>query len=145
MSTASNAPSSKLAVTFRETSMKRSKHALSACAGVWLSLTGSAWASDCVVPPLNFNSHVAELISEVTVKAGKGCGFGLNGISGAIREVVITQRPRVGAAGVRGTVAYYVAKPGYQGPDEFAYAYIGTDQYGGPMRVVVKRRVTVVP
>jgi N-acetylglutamate synthase/N-acetylornithine aminotransferase len=39
---------------------------------------------------------------------------------------------------VRGTVAYYVAKPGYQGPDEFAYAYIGTDQYGGPMRVAVK-------
>jgi len=82
---------------------------------------------------------MAELTSEVTVKSGKGCRFGLNGISGAIREVVITQRPRVGAA------PDYIAKPGYQGPDEFAYAYIGTDQYGGPMRVVVKRRVTVVP
>jgi hypothetical protein len=38
-----------------------------------------------------------------------------------------------------------VAKPGYQGPDEFSYAIVGTDQYGGPMRVTTKMKVTVVP
>jgi hypothetical protein len=88
---------------------------------------------------------MAELTTEMTVKAGKGCRFGLSGITGAITEVVITQKPKVGAAGVRGVTPYYIAKPGYQGPDEFAYTFIGTDQFGGPMRVVVKRKVTVVP
>lgn len=111
----------------------------------WLSFGNDASASDCIVPPLNFNSHVAELTSEFTVKAGRGCGFGIGGIGGAIEQVLITQKPKVGTAGVRGTTAYYVAKPGYRGPDEFAYSYVGTDQYGGPMRIVIKRRVTVVP
>lgn len=108
-------------------------------------MAGAAKANDCIVPPMNFNSHVAELKGELTVKAGKGCGFGLSGIEGAITEVVISQKPKVGIAGVRGLAPYYFAKPGYQGPDEFAYTYIGTDQYGGPMRVTVKRTVTVVP
>jgi len=94
---------------------------------------------------MNFNSQVAELEREMTVKAGKGCGFGLSGIDGAINEVMITQKPKVGIAGVRGTMPYYVAKPGYQGPDEFSHAFVGTNQYGGPMRVVIKRKVTVVP
>ncbi|MBZ6077662.1 hypothetical protein [Microvirga puerhi] len=98
-----------------------------------------------MVPPMNFNSQIAELEGQLTVKAGKGCGFGISGIDGAINEVVITQKPKVGLAGVRGTTPYYVAKPGYQGADEFAYAYIGTNQYGGPMRVVIKRKVTVIP
>lgn len=113
----------------------------------WLLVGNEANAADCVVPPMNFNSQVAELEGERTVKAGKGCGFGfgLSGIDGAINEVMITQKPKVGLAGVRGTMPYYVAKPGYQGPDEFAYAFVGTNQYGGPMRVVIKRKVTVVP
>ena len=111
----------------------------------WLSLGNDAGAGDCIVPPLGFNSHAAELTSEVTVKAGKDCGFGIVGIGGAIEQVRITQKPKVGVAGVRGTTSYYIAKPGYQGPDEFAYSYVGTDQYGGPMRIAIKRRVTVVP
>ncbi len=44
-----------------------------------------------------------------------------------------------------GLAPYYVAKPGYQGTDEFAYTFIGTGQYGGPMRVTIKRKITVVP
>ena len=45
---------------------------------------------------------------------------------------------------------YYVAKPGYQGPDEFSYAFIGNDQYGGPMRVTIEtegqgRSLTGIP
>ena len=43
------------------------------------------------------------------------------------------------------STVYYIAKPGYRGPDEFVYAFIGKDQYGGPMRVTIKRRITVVP
>ena len=52
-----------------------------------------------------------------------------------------------GRAGWRSRTSkpFYVAKPGYTGPDEFAYAFIGKDQYGGPMRIVIKRTVTVVP
>jgi hypothetical protein len=112
-----------------------------------LLILGSAGtqAQDCVVPPTYINGYLSEVEGEMTVKAGKGCGFGLNGIEGAINEVVIVQKPKVGVAGVRGLTPYYIAKPGYQGPDEFSYAFIGTGRLGGPMRVVFKRKVTVVP
>ncbi len=110
-----------------------------------ISLGGPAQAQDCTVPPMMFNSHVANVEGEMTVKAGKGCGFGLNGIQGAIREAMIVQKPKAGMAGVRGIMPFYVAKPGYRGPDEFAYAIVGTDQFGGPMRVTTTIKVTVVP
>ena len=87
----------------------------------------------------------SELEGNMTVSAGSGCSFGVNGIPGAIKDVRITQAPRFGRAGVENFSPYYVAKPGYRGPDEFSYAFIGTDQYGGPMNVVVRRKVTVVP
>ena len=105
----------------------------------------AAQAQNCSGPPLTFNSTMAEVEGEYTVKAGKGCRFSISGISGVIQETVIIQKPRVGTAGVQGAKAYYIAKPGYQGPDEFAYAFIGKNQYGGPMRVTIKRRITVVP
>ena len=104
-----------------------------------------AQAQDCSGPPLMFNSSIAELEGPFTIKSGKGCRFNLSNIPGSITEVVIVQKPKVGAAGVQGSAPYYVAKPSYQGSDEFAYAFIGKDQYGGPMRVTVKRRITVVP
>lgn len=115
------------------------------CALSLQSLPARAEPGDCVLPPLSFNSHVAELEWELTVKAGKGCGFGLNGIQGAINEAVIVGKPKVGIAGVQGLMPYYVAKRGYQGNDEFTYAIVGTDQYGGPMRITTKVKVTVVP
>ncbi|NIX75124.1 hypothetical protein [Microvirga terricola] len=115
------------------------------CALVWQSAPAFADPGDCIVAPMNFNSHVATVEGEMTVKAGKGCGFGLNGIQGGINEAVIVQKPKVGRAGVQGLTPFYVAKPGYQGADEFAYAINGTDQYGGPMRVTTKMKVTVVP
>ena len=105
----------------------------------------AAQAQDCSGTPLMFNSSIAELDGPFTIKSGKGCRFSLSNIPGSITEVVIVQKPRVGAAGVQGGTPYYIAKPGYQGPDEFTYAFIGKDQYGGPMRVTVKRRITVVP
>ncbi|MBF9232745.1 hypothetical protein [Microvirga alba] len=105
----------------------------------------AARADNCTVSPMNFNSHIANVEAEMTIKAGKGCGFGLNGIQGAINEAVIVQKPKVGLAGVQGLTPFYVAKPGYKGADEFSYAIIGTDQYGGLMRVTTKLKVTVVP
>jgi hypothetical protein len=110
-----------------------------------LTSANAARAADCEAAPIYFNGNVAELSGDVTVKAGKGCGFGLNGIQGAINETVIIQKPKFGTAGVRGHTAIYVAKPGYQGPDEFTYAHIGINQYGGPMKVSIRRKVTVVP
>lgn len=110
-----------------------------------IGAANAAFAADCVSPPLNFNGYIAEISGSTTVKAGKGCAFGVNGIEGAINETIITQKPKVGQAGIRGNRAIYIAKPGYLGPDEFAYTYIGTDQYGGPMRVTIRRMITVVP
>src|SRR6478735_3672409 len=78
----------------------------------------AASAADCESTPIYFNGNMAEISGDVTVKAGKGCGFRLNGIQGAINETTITQMPKVGRAGVRGNTAIYMAKPGYQGPDE---------------------------
>jgi hypothetical protein len=106
---------------------------------------GAAHAQNCSGPPITFNSEITELTGDLTVKSGQGCRFGLNGIEGAIQETVIVQKPRFGSAGVQGLNPYYVAKPGYKGPDEFAYSFIGTNQYGGPMRITIRRRVTVVP
>ena len=40
---------------------------------------------------------------------------------------------------------YYVAKLGYKGPDELSHTIIGTDRYGGPMCVTIRRKITVVP
>ena len=108
-------------------------------------LGASAQAQDCVVAPMTFSTHIVNLEGEMTVKAGKGCGFGLNGIEGATSEATMVQKPKTGMAGVQGIMPFYVAKPGYKGPDEFSYAIIGTDQYGGPMRVTTKMKVTVVP
>jgi hypothetical protein len=125
--------------------MKTVSFILGITAAAWLAYPNAARAADCVVPPTYINGYLSEVEGEMTVKAGKGCGFGLNGIEGAINEAVIVQKPKVGMAGVRGLTPYYVAKPGYQGPDEFSYAFIGTGRHGGPMRVVFKRKVTVVP
>ncbi|WP_457089232.1 hypothetical protein [Microvirga sp. P5_D2] len=108
------------------------------------ALSGAAQA-DCKGPPFYIPGNMAEIEAPITVKAGTGCTFGLSGIPGAINEVKIVQAPKIGRAGVQNLRALYVAKPGYQGADEFTYALIGTDQYGGPMRVTIKRKVTVVP
>jgi hypothetical protein len=108
------------------------------------AILGTAQAQ-CIVPPTYFNGSNAEVEGVMTVTAGKGCRFTLNGIPGAIKEVTIVQQPKFGRAGVQGHYPFYIAKPGYAGPDEFAYAFVGTDQYGGPMRVIIRRKVTVVP
>ena len=122
------------------------KHVFLAVLGLACTTLGvDAQAQDCAVAPMTFSSHIANIEGEMTVKAGKGCGFGLNGIQGAIREAAIVQKPKTGMAGVQGIMPYYVAKPGYQGPDEFSYAIIGTDQYGGPMRVTTRMKVKVIP
>ena len=122
------------------------KHVFLAVLGLACTTFGAdAQAQDCAVAPMTFSSHIANIEGEMTVKAGKACGFGLNGIEGAIREAAIVQKPQAGMAGVQGIMPYYVAKPGYQGPDEFSYAIIGIDQYGGPMRVTTKMKVKVIP
>jgi hypothetical protein len=125
--------------------MKKPAYVMAILGFACLPLSGEVQAQDCIVSPMSFNSHVANVEGEMTVKAGKGCGFGLNGIQGAISEAAIVQKPKAGMAGVRGIMPFYVAKPGYRGADEFTYAIIGTDQYGGPMRVTTKMKVTVVP
>lgn len=107
--------------------------------------TGSALAQDCSGAPMYFNGDIAEVEGAMTVKSGRGCAFSINGIPGALNETVISQKPKIGRAGVEGLKPYYIAKPGYQGPDEFAYTFIGMSQYGGPMRVTVKRKITVIP
>ena len=60
-----------------------------AISAAFLVLGASAQAQDCVVAPMTFNTHMANIDGEMTVKAGKGCGFGLNGIQGAITEAAI--------------------------------------------------------
>ncbi|MCG7393549.1 hypothetical protein MHY87_11590 [Microvirga sp. ACRRW] len=107
-------------------------------------MTGQAQA-ECSGPPLSIPGYSAAIEGALTVKAGTGCAFGVDGIEGAISEVKITQMPKSGRAGVQNLRAIYVAKPGYQGPDEFTYAFIGTDNRGGPMHIAIKRKVTVVP
>jgi hypothetical protein len=110
-----------------------------------LTLGSEAQAQNCSGAPVYFNGEIAEVESPLTVKSGKGCFFGISGIPGALTETVITQKPKVGRAGLEGLKPYYLAKPGYQGPDEFAYTFIGQGQYGGPMRVTIRRNITVVP
>jgi hypothetical protein len=108
------------------------------------AVTSNAQAA-CSGPPIRIPGYSAELEGVLTVKAGTGCTFGLNGIERAISAVKITQMPKVGRAGVENLRAYYIAKPGYKGPDEFTYVFIGTNEHGGPMRITFKRQVTVVP
>lgn len=110
-----------------------------------MPIATEAQAQDCSGAPIYFNGEIAEVEGAITVKSGKGCVFSINGIPGALNETVISQKPKIGRAGVEGLKPYYLAKPGYQGSDEFAYTFIGMGQYGGPMRVTIKRKVTVVP
>jgi hypothetical protein len=118
-----------------------------AAAAVFLVAFGllDAASAQCAVAPVYINSARGETEGPMTVTSGKGCRFNLNGIPGAIAEAKIVQQPKFGRAGVEHLKPFYIAKPGYVGPDEFSYAFIGTDQYGGPMHVVIKRKVTVVP
>jgi len=99
----------------------------------------------CKATSVSFSGNMVETEGEMTVVAGTSCSSGVSGIQGSLTEVRITQQPKVGKAGVENMRPYYTAKPGYQGPDEFAYTYFGKDQYGGPMRVSVKRKIAVVP
>lgn len=110
-------------------------------------LTGWAGAAQakCKVTSTYFNGSIIETEGEMTIAAGTACSMGIGGIPGALSEVKITQQPKIGKAGVENYHPYYLAKRGYQGEDEFTYTYIGTDQYGGPMRISIKRKVTVVP
>jgi len=110
-----------------------------------LAFGPSAQAQNCSGAPVYFTGEISEVEGPLTVKAGKGCFFSIDGIPGALTETVILQKPKVGKAGVEGLKPYYLAKPGYQGPDEFAYSFIGQGRYGGPMRVTIRRKITVVP
>jgi hypothetical protein len=110
-----------------------------------LAFGPSAQAQNCSGSPVYFTGEISEVEGPLTVKAGKGCLFSIDGIPGALTETVISQEPKVGKAGVEGLKPYYLAKPGYQGPDEFAYSFIGQGKYGGPMRVTIRRKITVVP
>ncbi|MGO4572197.1 hypothetical protein [Microvirga sp. 2TAF3] len=101
--------------------------------------------AECSGASIPIYSARSEGMGEIKVKAGTGCSFNINNIPGAVQEAKIIQQPKVGRAGVSGLTPFYAAKPGYNGPDEFAYAFLGMDQYGGPMNVVIKWRVTVVP
>jgi len=123
--------------------VKRGMLAVVSCVAA-MGLASAAKAA-CSGPPVTIPGYTAELEGELKVKAGTGCLFGVDGIEGVISEVKISQMPKAGKSGVENMRAYYIAKPGYQGPDEFTYVFIGTDQYGGPMRISIKRKITVVP
>jgi hypothetical protein len=110
-----------------------------------LGLANSAQA-DCKGPPFYIPGNLAEIEVPLTVKAGTDCIFNnVSGVPGALNEVKITLAPKNGRAGVENLRPFYIPKRGYQGPDEFTYTLIGTDQYGGPIRVSIKRKVSVVP
>src|SRR3712207_9150166 len=95
-----------------------------------LAFGPSAQAQNCSGAPVYFTGEISEVEGPLTVKAGKGCFFSIDGIPGALTETVILQKPKVGKAGIEGLKPYYLAKPGYQGPDEFAYSFIGQGRYG---------------
>lgn len=124
--------------------VSRIRMGAAALCGAVMGFAGVARA-ECKGPAFIIPGNLAEIEVPLTVKAGTGCGFGVSGVPGAIEDVQITQQPKTGRASVQNLRPVYVAKPGYQGPDEFTYTYIGKDQYGGPMKVSVKRKITVVP
>lgn len=99
----------------------------------------------CSGASVPIGSALHEGTGQLTVNAGTGCRFNINGIPGAVLETKIIQQPKTGRAGVSGLTPFYTAKAGYTGPDEFAYAFIGTDQYGGPMKVVIRWKLTIIP
>jgi hypothetical protein len=100
----------------------------------------------CTAEPTHgLREHAEVTGGRITVQAGSSCGLTIIGIPGALNETKITEAPRSGRADVRGSTVYYIAKAGYKGEDEFTYAHIGTDMYGGAMKITVRRKVTVVP
>jgi len=114
-------------------------------ASLCLSAAVAPAMADCSAASVPINSARYESVGELTVKAGTGCIFNINNIPGAVQQTKIIQAPKAGRAGVRGLEPFYAAKPGYSGLDEFTYAFIGMDQYGGPLNVVIKWKVTVIP
>ena len=127
------------------------KHVFLAVLGLACTAVGAdAQAQDCAVAPMTFNSHIANIDGEMTVKAGKGCGFGLNGIQGAIREAAIVQKPKTGMAGVQGHHALLRGQAGLSGTGRIRLRVHRHDQYGGPMRVTIEneghgRSLTGIP
>ena len=72
-----------------------SKYVFLAAGIALMPIATEAQAQDCVVSPVMFNSHIVETEGAMTVKAGRGCGFGVSGIGGAIDQTVITQKTQV--------------------------------------------------
>jgi hypothetical protein len=106
---------------------------------------GHASAECSVEPTHGLREHADLEGGRMRVQAGTACGITIMGIPGALSETKITQPPRFGVAGVRGNMVVYAAKKGFKGEDQFAYSHVGTDTYGGPMTITIRRKVDVVP
>lgn len=97
----------------------------------------------CTVDPLPLARKI-DTQGHMTVKSGKGCGINIY-IPGAIKSITLLQRPKFGRAGLQGSTVFYVAKPGFQGQDEYSYNYTGIDNYGAEMDITIHEKVDVLP
>ena len=66
----------------------------------FLLVSVSQTAQACTGGAVYLNSARFETEAAITVPAGKSCIFNINNIPGALEEVQIVQKPKVGRAGV---------------------------------------------
>jgi hypothetical protein len=59
-----------------------------------LAFGSDVQAQNCSGAPVYFTGEISEVEGPLTVKAGKGCVFSIDGIPGALTETVISQKPK---------------------------------------------------
>jgi hypothetical protein len=82
---------------------------------------------------------------EMTVKTGKTCRITLGGSLAAISEARILNKASIGSATAHGTAVIYAAKAGFNGSDQFTWAWVGQDRWGNNTTWPVQVTVKVIP
>jgi hypothetical protein len=105
----------------------------------------AAQARDCVVPGFNGVDN-GTAVGQMVVRTGRFCGVSRLGGDGVmIRSTRIVSPPRAGRVGLTSTAITYRPRPGYVGPDMFAFQNQGRNRFGQPTVRTIQVQVNVVP
>ncbi len=104
-----------------------------------------AEAQYCHVPGFNAVDN-GMAVGYMTVKSGRLCGVATLGGDGVmVRSMRIVSPPRAGRIGLTPIAVRYMPRPGYVGPDSFAFQMYGRNRFGQPTVRTVQMQVNVIP
>ena len=108
-------------------------------------LSTAVQAKNCHVPGFRGVDN-GMAVGYMTVKSGTVCGVArLGGDGMRVLATRIVGSPRAGRVGLTPTAVRYVPRPGYVGPDTFAFQNQGQNRFGQATVRTIQVQVNVVP